>query len=229
MKRLFFVAVLIIAAALPRIPAEAAGGAHFVDDSETEIPGLCHLESWVALGFAGDGIFNEAPACTTTRIPWLEIGAAYDHYWGSINAPVFGPAMKVNFRSEKEGLGIGLGLNSGMNLQTDILSFASTTLLVTVPVDEKVKFHANAGYSYAATLDSQNAVFYGGQFEIDVGADVMLMVEGFGRAPGFPGLQMGLRYTPKQRPIDFDLDLLVANYFDAATTRFVTFGVTVRF
>lgn len=207
--------------------AWAAGGAHFVDDSETETPGTCHLETWVATFFQADGILNAAPACTTRRIPWLEIGAAYEHYWGSVNAPVFGPAMKVNFRSETTGLGIGLGLNSGVDLGTGELAFAMPVLLATLPINDKVRFNANAGWNYLAAAETPNALFYGAQFEIDVGGNVQLMVESFGRAPGFPGIQMGLRFTPNNGPIDFDL--LVANYFDPGTTRFVTFGVTVRY
>jgi hypothetical protein len=35
-----------------------------------------------------------------------------------------------------------------------------------------------------------------------------------------------LRYTPNNGPID--IELLVATYFDSATTRFITLGVTVR-
>jgi hypothetical protein len=223
----FFTVGLLLLALGPLAPAQAAGGAHFVDDSETEIPGVCHVENWVALFFTGDRIFNDAPACTTKKIPWLEIGAAYNQYWDSLNAPLFGPAMKVNFRSETTGLGLGLGLNSGVNLHTGDLGFASMTMLVTLPVQPGVKFHANAGWSYLATGNIPNAVFYGAQFEIDISRDVMLMVEGFGRAPGFPGLQMGLRFTPDKGPVDFDL--LVANYFDSTTSRFITLGVTVRF
>jgi hypothetical protein len=208
-------------------PMWAAGGAHVVDDSEVETPGLCHVDTWVAASFTSDVLFNGAPACTTTKIPWLEIGAAYNHYWGSLNAPLFGPAMKVNFRSEETGFGVGLGLNGAVNLKTGNLGFASTLLLVSWPIDDRVKFHANAGWSYLAGVEAPNALFYGGQVEIDVGRNVMLMLEAFGQAPGSPGTQMGLRYTPNKGPVD--IDLLVATYFDSVTTRFITLGVSVRF
>jgi hypothetical protein len=207
--------------------AWAAGGAHIVDDSEPETPGLCHVEFWVAAFLTGDQIGNAAPACTLPKIPWLEMGAAYDQYWGSVSAPLFGPAFKVNLVPEKNGLGIGIGLNSSVNLETGTVGLASTILLVSVPINDRVRFNANAGWSYVVTAASPDAVFYGGHFEVDLTKDVMLMVEGFGRSPGVAGTQMGLRFTPNQGNIDFDL--LVANYFDPGTTRFITLGVTVRF
>lgn len=227
MRVLLAVLLSLLALAPVRI-ASAAGGAHIVDDSEPEIPGTCHVESWTTLFLNGDGYANAAPACTTKQIPWLELGAAYQHYWGQpLNAPLFGPAIKVNFQSEKTGLGLGLGLTSEMNLRTGEVGLASTIGLMTIPLDDKVKLHLNAGWSYLGTADPTNALFYGGQFEIELGGDVMLMTEVFGRAPGFPGTQAGLRFTPDKGPIDFDL--MVANYFDATSTRFITLGVTVRF
>ena len=229
MRRLGLLGLLLSFLLAPAAPASAAGGAHIVDDSEPETPGKCHLESWVTLFTSGDGYVNEAPACTTKKIPWLEIGAAYQHFWGpTLSAPLFGPQMKVNFQSvDRADFGFGLGLNGGMNLKTGDFATGSTIALLTYQVTDKVRANVNAGWSYLVTADVPNAFFYGGQFEIDVHSDVQLMMEAFGRQPGFPGLQMGLRYTPNKGPVD--IDLLVANYFDAATTRFFTVGVTVRF
>lgn len=207
--------------------AEAAGGPHVVDDSEPETPGVCHFETWVSLFFSGDGLVNESPACTMTKVPWLQVGAAYQHFWGStFNGAIFGPAAKINLRHEDTGLGLGLGLNSGVNLQTGELAAASTLMLVTVPINDKVRFNFNAGWSYVNS-DIPDSVFYGGQFEADIGGNVLLMIEAFGRAPGSPGTQMGLRFTPNGGRFDFDL--LVANYFGAINTQAITFGVTIRY
>ena len=68
----------------------------------------------------------------------------------------------------------------------------------------------------------------GGQVEVDVGWDVTLMMEAFGRQPGIIGNQIGLRYTPAAHP-QFDFDLLVGTTYDELSTKFFTFGVTVRF
>jgi hypothetical protein len=227
-KRFGITCLLLLATLLAPFSANAAGGADIVDDSEPETPGMCHLETWVSLSLTGDSYLNEGPACTTTKLPWLEIGAAYQQYWGqTYNAPLFGPAIKVNLQHASTGLGVGLSFNGGVNLATGEMALASTLMIMTLPINEKVRLNVNAGWSYVATTDIPNALFYGGQFEMDVAQDVQLMVEAFGRSPGVPGMQMGLRYTPRNGPIDYDL--LVGNFFDDGTTRFITLGVTLRY
>lgn len=217
---------------LPR-QADAAGGAHIVDDSEVETPGVCHLETWVTRFVPGDGYLNLAPACTAEKMPFLEIGAAFQHYWDqAVNAELFGPAMKINFQKETTGVGVGLDLNAGVNMRTGDLGVAGLTMLVTLPIDEKVKVSLNAGWSYLRTDHSPNALFWGGQVEAKVGWDLTLMLEVFGRAPnGLTGAQMGLRYTPtiKGKEGWFDLDLLAGGFFDPTEARFFTVGVTVRY
>jgi hypothetical protein len=218
--------LLVLSIAVP-FAAWAAGGAHIVDDSDVESPGTCHAEFWVTRFVPGDGYANAAPACTMEKVPWLEIGAAYQHYWDQVTgAPLFGPQFKVNFQPESEGIGVGLGFNAGVNLQTGALGFASLIALVSFPINEKVKVNLNAGWSYL-NADTPDALFYGGQLEAKVGWDLSLMLEAFGRVNGLVGNQAGLRYTPHDGNIDFDL--LVGTYYDATSTRFFTMGVTVRF
>ncbi len=217
--------VAIATLATPR--AQAAGGAHIVDDSEVETPGTCHVEGWVTRFVPGEGYYNVAPACTMKSLPMVEIGANFQHYWDqTVNAPLLGPAMKVNFQSETTGVGVGLGLNGGVNVRTGDLGLASLIMLVTLPVDDKVKFNFNAGWSYLRG-NTPDALFYGAQVEAKVGWDVSLMLEVFGRAPGQVGTQMGLRYTPGDGPVD--IDLLAGSIFDPSSPRFFTVGVTVRF
>lgn len=224
---------LLLTFSLPIPEARAAGGAHIVDDAEVETPGTCHLEVWATRFVPGDGYFNLAPACTDKRVPWLEIGVAYQHYWDQvIAAPLFGPAMKVNFQSDPKGISVGLGLNAGVNLITGNLGASSLLALVTMPAGDKVRLNFNAGWSYLRTEQHPNALFYGAQIEVDVGWDVSLMLEAFGRAPnGLVGSQLGLRYTPRIGGHEgwFDFDVLVGNFFDATSTRFITLGVTVRY
>lgn len=50
---------------------------------------------------------------------------------------------------------------------------------------------------------------------------------GLGRVPGIGGIQAGLRYTPKDWPLDFDL--LSARFLGEDQPLFLTAGVTVRF
>ena len=222
-------ALFLVLLLVPQGTLRAAGHAHVVDDAEVETPGTCHLELWTTVFLLGDGYGNGAPACTTLKMPFLEIGAAYAHYWDQvIGGPVFGPQMKVNFRSvENGGLGLGVALNAGVNLKTGDFGLGQIFGLVTVQVTEKVRFNFNTGWSYLNTAPVPNAVFYGGQFEATVFDDFLLMIEGFGRYPGVAGGQIGLRYTPGQGRIDFDL--MFGALVDPAGTRTVTFGVTLRF
>lgn len=212
--------------------AMAAGGAHIVDDSEVETPGVCHLENWVTRFVPGDGHVNVAPACTPLALPRLEIGATLQHYWDeTINAPLFGPTMKINLQPETAGVGVGLGFNAGMNLSTGELGVASLLMLVTLPFGDDARVSLNAGWSYL-NGDYKNGLFYGAQIETKVTQDVSLMLEVFGRQPdSLIGTQMGLRYTPRMGGKEgwLDFDFLAGSYFDAISARFFTVGVTVRY
>ena len=227
MKRLL--ALLIVLLAAPVDPARAAGHAHIVDDAEVETPGTCHVELWVSVYMLGEGYGNAAPGCTSKKIPWLEFGFAYSNYWDqAIAAPLFGPQVKINFRSsETTAVGIGIGLNAGVNLKTGDLGLGQAYLLMTIPINKDVRLNVNYGWSYLSDSEIPNAAFYGAQIEANVTKDLLLMVEMFGRAPGELGAQFGLRYTPNQGFIDFDL--LVGNQFDQIGSRSITFGMTLRF
>ena len=209
-------------------PTLAAGGAHVVDDSEVETPGTCHVELWVSRFVPGDGYANVGPACTSLKIPWLEVGASYQHFWDEFTAgPLVGPQLKIGFQPASSGVGVALGLNAAVNVRTGELGLAGMIGLVTIPVTEKFRINVNGGWSY---LNGENptAFFWGGQVEVDVGWDVTLMMEVFGRQPGVIGNQMGLRYTPAAHP-RYDFDLLVGTTYDTINTKFFTLGVTVRF
>lgn len=225
---IFLGALLWGAAAVLAGPALAAGGAHVVDDSEVETPGTCHVELWMTDFVPGDGYGNFAPACTMLAIPWLEIGATYQHYWDQTTAgPLIGPQVKINFQPASKGVGFGVSLNAGVNARTGDLGLGSVIALATIPVTEKFRINVNGGWSFLQG-DNPTAFFWGGQVEIDVGWDVTLMMEAFGRQPGVIGNQMGLRYTPAAHP-RFDFDILAGTVFDEPNTKFFTLGVTVRF
>jgi len=220
--------LLWVAAAVFTGPTLAAGGAHIVDDSEVETPGTCHLELWISRFVPGDGYGNVGPACTSLKIPWLQFGVNYQHYWDQAGgAPLIGPGLKIGFQPASEGVGFALGMNAGVNAQTGELGLASLLALVTVPITDKFRINLNAGWSYL-NAENPNAFFWGGQVEVNVGWDVTLMMEAFGRQPGVIGNQMGLRYTPAAHP-QFDFDLLVGTVFDQDNTKFFTLGVTMRF
>lgn len=208
-------------------PALAAGGAHIVDDAAVVEPGTCQIETWAANFVPGGGYINATPACTFQALPKLEIGATYQHYWESPMAGLFGPAVKLNLRPEKTGVGVALDFTAGVDPGTGDLALVSLIVPVTVAFNDKVRINLNTGWSYVRADPYQNAAFYGAQVEADIGFDIMLMVEIFGRAPGFGGAQMGLRWTPAGGPID--LELLAGGFFDEINPRFFTFGVTARY
>jgi hypothetical protein len=214
--------------------ARAAGGAHIVDDSEVETPGVCHYEAWVTRFVPGDGYANFSPACTLSKMPTLEVGAIFQHYWDeATNAPLLGPSVKLNLRPASSGLGVAIEFNGGVNLRTGNFAVGQVIVPVTIPLlDDKVRVNLNAGWSYVRGADYPDALFYGAQVQADVGFDITLMLEAFGRAQGIAaalgasGAQMGLRYTPRNGPIDFDF--LAGGFFGSMSSRFFTVGVTFR-
>lgn len=227
MASLTAVSFLAAALAVMTSRAQAAGGAHIVDDSEVETPGECHYEFWVTRFVPGDGYGNFSPACTPSVLPNLEIGAALQHYWDqTVNAPLLGPTIKLNVRPASTGLGVAVEYNAGINLKTGDLGYALAIIPVTIPLfDDKVRINLNAGWNYIAGINNAHALFYGAQVEAKIGFDLSLMLETFGRSQGSTGAQVGLRYTPR-RWLDFDF--LAGGFFDNISARFLTVGVTIR-
>ncbi len=232
--RAFLVFFLLCLSALgaPGSAAWAAGGAHIVDDSEVVDPGTCQLDTWVSKfdDGGGGGYFNVTNACTLKDVPKLQVGAQFQHLWsaGIDGIQVLGPQAKINFQPEDTGVGIGLIFNSGVALQTGLLETASLLIPVTIPLNDRVRFNFNAGWSYIRIGDFPDALFYGAQVEAKIGwQDISLMVELFGREPGFTGTQMGVRWRPGDAAISFDL--LAGSFFDTVNAKFVTVGVTVRY
>ena len=222
---------LAVAAALlgTATPGWTAGGAHFVEDAEVLEPGLCQVDLWVTRFEPGAGYANATPTCTLKSLPRLEWGLQYQHYWYNdteTTDPLLGPTAKLNLIPEDTGVGLGLYFNSGVNVRTGELELVTLLVPLTIPLDDRVRFNFNAGWSYVKVAQYPDAFFWGAQVEAKVGAEVSLMLETFGRAPGIIGAQMGLRWRPNDGPIDFDL--LVGNFFDQLSTRFFTVGVTVR-
>lgn len=207
--------------------AKAAGGSHIVDDSEVETPGDCHVELWVTRFVPGTGYGNAAPACTPKRIPFLEVGMAYQDYWSEEdNAPIFGPTVKINLRPIASGLGLAVESSTGVDVRTGTLNFATALGVMSIPINERLRINLNTGWSYVDS-DKVHAWSYGAQIEADIGRYVSFMLEGFGRSPGIGGIQAGVRFTPNNGRLDFDL--LAARFIGQDEPYFFTVGVTVRF
>ncbi len=221
----------ILAVVVPSSAAWSAGGARIVDDSEVIDPGTCQLETWVTGFNVGGGYANATNTCTLSSLPKLEFGLQFQHYWygeaiGSDQ--LLGPMLKYNLIPEDKGVGLALEFFSGVNLRTNELELATLILPVSIPLSDKSRINLNAGWSYFRIGNFPNALFYGAQIETKIGwEEVAMMLEVFGRQPGFTGTQIGLRWRPNDGPIEFDL--LAGSYFDAVNSKFFTVGITFRY
>ena len=232
---------LLILLLLPLLPvvvpgpvAWAAGGAQIVDDSEVVDPGTCQFETWLTGfdgGSGGGGYANAQNTCTLSSLPRLEFGLQFQHYWSgqtSNSDQLLGPAMKLNLIPQDEGVGLGLAFNSGVDLRTGELDWASLIVPVSIPLNDKARINLNLGWSYIGLAQFQNALFYGAQIESKIGwEEISLMLEVFGREPGFTGAQVGLRWRPNDGPLEFDL--LAGSFFDTLNAKFFTVGITFRY
>jgi len=230
-------ALLVLPLVAPDPVAWAAGGAQIVDDSEVVDPGTCQLETWIT-GFdvsgtgGGDaGYANATNTCTLSSLPRLEFGLQFQHYWSgqtSNSDQLLGPAIKLNLIPQDQGVGLGVAFNSGVDLRTGELDWASLILPVSIPLGENARINLNAGWSYIGLARFPNALFYGAQIESKIGwEEISLMLEVFGREPGFTGAQMGLRWRPNDGPLEFDL--LAGSFFDTVNAKFFTVGITFRY
>ena len=223
----------ILAMLVPSSAAWPAGGAQIVDDSEVVDPGTCQLETWVTgfNGSGGGGYANATNTCTLSSLPRLEFGLQFQHYWygqTSTSDQLLGPALKLNLIPEENGVGLALEFNGGVDMRTGDLGLATLLLPVSIPLGDKARINLNAGWSYIGSAQFPNALFYGAQIESKIGwQDVSLMLEVFGREPGFTGAQMGLRWRPNDGPLEFDL--LAGTFFDTVNAKFFTVGITFRY
>ncbi len=208
------------------MPAWCAGGAHVVDDSSVEEPGGCHFENWITRQGRRAGLLVVAPACTPRALPNLEVGGfvLHDRTPGS-RATSLGFTGKLTLRPEEKGVGVALNANFSYSADSARIETANVIVPLTIPLGSKVRINVDTGWQWVRT-GSTHALFVGGQLEADVGHDLSLMVESFTRTIDKPGGQIGLRWTPHQGKVDFDL--ILGRYVDGVTPTAVTFGLTIR-
>lgn len=207
-------------------PAWAGGGAHVVDDDAVETPGTCHLEIWGTRYGSRSGLANLSPACTREAWPDLELGVAVQHTWDSKGHTIAGPALKLHLVSLGQNAGAAIDGSASFDTRTGRLEAASAIVPFTLPIGRKTRFSINLGYSYLRNSAERHSVFWGGQVETQIGRDLTLMAEGFGRASGPAGAQAGLRWTPHGGAID--VDLLAGRYVDGTSPTAITIGLTIR-
>lgn len=230
---------VLLAAAGAASPAWASGGEHVVDDSEAETAGHCHLELWATYLSPRAGLVNLGPACTPSALPGFEIGgflqpsratgaAAAGSQTGAMGAgtdALLGPALKYTFQHDTTGL--GLAVEGGFTYDASLGAWQAGSALAAVTITplKQVRVNLNVGPQWIAA-DRRVEAFMGAQAEVDLGRNLSLMVEHFGRDRGFAGDQAGLRWTPHGGNVDFDL--VVGRRVDGVARRAFSFGVTVR-
>lgn len=239
MRRLLILA-LAGGACLAATAAWAEGGAHVVDDSEVETAGHCHLEVWGTYLGPKANLANFGPGCTSRALPDFEVGgflqpsrstgaaAAGSQASGVGSGGVdvlLGPALKYTFRHDATGL--GLAAEGGFTYDATLGRMEAGTVLaaVTLTPFKRLRVNLDAGPQYIAA-DRRVEAFLGAQAELDLGRNVSLMLEHFGRNRGYAGDQAGLRWTPHNGNVDFDL--LAGRRIDGVARRAFTLGVTFR-
>lgn len=218
-------AATLVGLALTGSPARAAGGAHVVDDADVETPGACHLESWITAYEDSGGLLSSNPACTSVRLPMLEIGGSVTHSWsGGVADTAIGPALKWRLREAERGLGIAILATAGWSLRNERLETGGLVVPLTFDLDPKTRVNVNAGWLWARTGD-RNAAFAGAQVERRVVANLSVMGEIFARDRGPLGAQAGLRWNPAEWA---DLDFLAARGLGGQRGHAATLGLTIR-
>ena len=215
-------------------PAQAAGGAHVIDDANVETAGKCHLDTWLTGNTRQTGLVNLTNVCVTEALPSLEFGATvqrlrdHDDDHNLVNTTTVGPTFKWNLRPSESGIGIALAGNTNWNNQSSRWEDAALMVPVTMPLGEKLTLNLNYGWSYQRdNADHRLAQTYGAQLVADIANNVSLMGEVFQRQHGLTGSQAGIRFTPNDGPVD--IDLLYGRRVDGTTPRAITVGVTLRY
>jgi hypothetical protein len=226
MRRRLAGAGLALGAAAMASSAQAAGGAHVVDDDAVETPGTCHFEQWVSFASGRSRLANVGVGCTPMALPTLELGGFVTHSWGrGSNDTVIGLTPKLMLRSELHGLGIGVSGSLGYGVDRHRLETASVTVPLTVPVSRWLRTNFNLGWQWSR-LGRRSDLFLGGQAEIALSRQWNLMAEAFTLDRGKARGQLGLRWTPGAGRMD--VDLIAGRYVDGVARNAITLGLTLR-
>ena len=217
-------ALTAVALLLPP-PAQAAGGAHVVDDAGVETPGVCHLESWGTRLDRRSGVLVFAPACTRKRWSRLEIGGFLQRSaTDGARQTVIGPALQLALSRDDAPARIGVLATPTIQARNGRIDGASILMPITIAVSARATVNVNAGYIYSRFGD-RDASFVGVQLDRALTGKLGFMVEAFARDRGKPGFQTGLRWTPVSW---IDIDALVGSRLDGTSPRALTIGLTLR-
>jgi hypothetical protein len=217
-----FTVALVLGA--PLAPADAAGGAHIIDDADVEAAGHCHLESWYAFHPHGSRDFVLGPACTPAALPSVELDGFLIRSHGEGSSTAVGLAAKTNLRATETGLGIALTPSLAFETHTGRVASAGLVMPMGLPITKAFALNADVGATW--TRGEPLRAFAGIQAMVKLAASLQVMAETFVRGGLHAGQQAGLRWTADRGRID--IDLLAGRYLDGTTRRTLALGMTIR-
>ena len=149
-------AMVITAALLIAVRAEAAGTAYGVDTAEVSEAGNCKVESWLSWASNQDFLAISNPSCVVDITRPVELSVQFqrsraDGEWGTFAAPKF----KTNLIPSAIGkFGVAIAGGAAFDLIThETLGFYSY-IPATMRLSETVRLNVNAGWQWDRIADT---------------------------------------------------------------------------
>ena len=228
-------AMVVTAALLSAVRAEAAGTAYGVDTAEVSEAGNCKVESWLSWASNQDFLAITNPSCVVNITRPVELSVQFqrsraDREWGAVAAPKF----KTNLIPSAIGkFGVAIAGGAAFDLIThETLGFYSY-IPATMRLSETVRLNVNAGWQWDRIADTHF-------FSYGVGMDWRtpdnvwtLTAEVFGlvglgdpKTVGQPRYQVGLRWRPIDR---FSMDVILGRNITGENANWITLATSIRF
>jgi hypothetical protein len=228
-------AMVITAALLLAVHAEAAGTAYGVDTAEVSEAGNCKVESWLSWASNQDFLAITNPSCVVNITRPVELSVQFqrsraDGEWGTFAAPKF----KTNLIPSAIGkFGVAIAGGAAFDLIThETLGFYSY-IPATMRLSETMRLNVNAGWQWDRIADTHF-------FSYGVGMDWRtpdnvwtLTAEVFGlvglgdpKTVGQPRYPVVLRWRPIDR---FSMDVILGRNITGENANWITLATSIRF
>ncbi len=209
-------------------PAQAAGGAFFVDNAGVDDPGTCKVEAWASAARGDDRVFAVVPACAVSLGQPVEFGVQYDRLrldgeWasaGALNAktPLVPFIDHVQFGAAVSGAVV-------LAFETNEIAAYVVNVPFSFRVAEPLQLNFQVGGIWERATGHEHFT-WGGGIELALTRQLTFVGEMFSLASRHRGVQAGLRYTPHEK---IDFDLIYGHNLAGDKSDWLTLGVNVRF
>jgi hypothetical protein len=228
-------AMVVTAALLFAVRADAAGTAYGVDTAEVSEAGNCKVESWLSWASNQDFLAITNPSCVVNLGRPVELSVQLqrsrsDGEWGTFAAPKF----KTNLIPSGIGtFGVAIAGGAAFDLIThETLGFYSY-IPATMRLSETMRLNVNAGWQWDRIADV-HFFSYGVGFDFRTPDNVWtLTTEVFGlvgladrKTAGQPRYQVGLRWRPIDR---FSTDVILGRNITGENANWITLATSIRF